>query len=546
MLIGYKRGQGSVILRVKILNSSVSTGAGLTGLSSTSSGLIISTIADTESTATAYTVAASNVETITTNGTFAAPTSGKCRFKEVDATNHKGVYEIQIADARFAVSGAKFLLVSISGATNCAETDIAIPLRDLDPYDAVRGGLTALPNAAAEASGGLITRGTGTGQLSVSSGAVTVGTNNDKTGYSLTQSFPSNFASLAITAGGSVTAGTVSDKTGYSLSSSQTFSTTGSVGSVTARVNANTEQLAGQTVTAAAGVTFPTTVSSLTAANVWQTDISGYTTAGQAGTALKGAGSAGDPWSTALPGSYTAGSAGYIVGTNLNATVSSRMATYTQPTGFLAATFPTTVASPTNITSASGIVLAPTTHTGAVIPRVTLVDTTTTNTDMRGTDGAALASLWTSTRAGYLDAAVSSRMATFALPTHFADLEIAANGHVSAAVQSVANNSITASAIQGGAITAAKFAAGAIDANALATDAVTEIVGGVLTTAMTESYRSAGASPTLAQTAFELLAHMGDSSISDTTKTLRKLDGTTAKTFTLDSATTPTSITEAT
>ena len=82
MLIGFKRGQGSIIIRVKILNSSVSTGAGLTGLTSTSSGLIISTIADTESTATAYTVAASNVETITTNGTYAAPTSGKCRFRE--------------------------------------------------------------------------------------------------------------------------------------------------------------------------------------------------------------------------------------------------------------------------------------------------------------------------------------------------------------------------------------------------------------------------------------------------------------------------------
>lgn len=48
--------------------------------------------------------------------------------------------------------------------------------------------------------------------------AVTVGTNNDKTGYSLTQAFPTNFSSLAITAGGAVTAGTVSDKTGYSLS----------------------------------------------------------------------------------------------------------------------------------------------------------------------------------------------------------------------------------------------------------------------------------------------------------------------------------------
>jgi hypothetical protein len=42
---------------------------------------------------------------------------------------------------------------------------------------------------------------------------------------------------------------------------------------------------------------------------------------------------------------------------NLDAAVSSRMATYTQPTGFLAATFPTTVASTTNITAASGVAL---------------------------------------------------------------------------------------------------------------------------------------------------------------------------------------------
>jgi hypothetical protein len=39
---------------------------------------------------------------------------------------------------------------------------------------------------------------------------------------------------------------------------------------------------------------------------------------------LDGAASAGDPWTTALPGAYSAGSAGYIVGTNVNATVSSR------------------------------------------------------------------------------------------------------------------------------------------------------------------------------------------------------------------------------
>ena len=46
---------------------------------------------------------------------------------------------------------------------------------------------------------------------------VTVGANNDKSGYALSQAFPSNFAGLAITSGGSVTAGTVADKSGYSI-----------------------------------------------------------------------------------------------------------------------------------------------------------------------------------------------------------------------------------------------------------------------------------------------------------------------------------------
>lgn len=50
----------------------------------------------------------------------------------------------------------------------------------------------------------LLSSGTGTGQILLSSGTITVGTNNDKTGYSLTQAFPTNFSSLSITAAGLV------------------------------------------------------------------------------------------------------------------------------------------------------------------------------------------------------------------------------------------------------------------------------------------------------------------------------------------------------
>lgn len=158
-----KHSQTSNIIRL-ILSSSV-TGLPLTGLTFESAGLIISTIADNEATATAYTGTAGNVETIATLGTFAAPTASKCRFKEVDSTNHPGLYEIQIANARFAVASAKKVVISVLGASNLKQENYEICLSSYDPFDAVRMGMTALPNAAAEAEGGLYTRGTGAGQI---------------------------------------------------------------------------------------------------------------------------------------------------------------------------------------------------------------------------------------------------------------------------------------------------------------------------------------------------------------------------------------------
>ena len=136
------------MFRVKLLDSTSTTGAGKTGLTSASAGLIISTIANNEAAVTAYTAAAGKIEAVGTLGTFAEPTATKCRFSLVDNTNHPGVYEIQLAAARYNVANAKSLIVSIQ-ATGIAQRDVEIPLVAHDPYDGVRLGLTGLPNAAA-------------------------------------------------------------------------------------------------------------------------------------------------------------------------------------------------------------------------------------------------------------------------------------------------------------------------------------------------------------------------------------------------------------
>lgn len=91
--------------------------------------------------------------------------------------------------------------------------------------------------------------------------------------------------------------------------------------SATGVSDANATQLAGQTVTAAAGVTFPTSIASPT--NITAGTITTVTTV----TGLTAA--------------------------NLDVAVSTRMATYTQPTGFLAATFPASPAAVGDIPTAT-------------------------------------------------------------------------------------------------------------------------------------------------------------------------------------------------
>lgn len=137
MLISVVNGATGIIVRMKILTQATAYPSGLTGLTNASAGLVISTIADNEATATAYTQAGSTIQTIATLGTYAAPSASNCRFQQVDATNHPGVYEMQFANARFAVANSKYLLISISGSvTNLIQSDTIITLPVFDPYSA--------------------------------------------------------------------------------------------------------------------------------------------------------------------------------------------------------------------------------------------------------------------------------------------------------------------------------------------------------------------------------------------------------------------------
>jgi len=294
--------------------------------------------------------------TLTKNGTSATMSGNTISH------SHNGHYAITLTTANTDTVGRLAITVNNGSYAMAAfRWDVCQPT----VFDALFANAT-------NATGGLVTA---TGSITALAGAISTYAGGDTAG---TATLLTRLPSAISLSGGSVTVGTNNDKTGYSLTpttglGNQTANITGSVSSVTARVTANTDQWGGVTV-------------------------------------------------TGMP-----------------------MPTYTQPTGFLAATFPATVSS----------------FAGGAVASVT----------------------------GNVNGSVGS-IAGVTFPTHFQSLEITSNGHVSAAVYTIANNSITASSIQGGAITAAKFATDAISAAALAADAVTEIQTGLATSAAVAAVQS--------------------------------------------------------
>ena len=152
---------------VFIQNSSVSTGAGLTGLVFNTAGLTAFRCIERG--------APVSISLVTQTPTGAYTSGGFCA---VGGTDMPGLYRFDVPNDCFSTAGSDKVVIMLKGATNMAPVLLEYQIVAFNPDDAVRLGLTAIPNVA-QGTTGAISTGNATGQ-------VTVVTNNDKTNYSLT------------------------------------------------------------------------------------------------------------------------------------------------------------------------------------------------------------------------------------------------------------------------------------------------------------------------------------------------------------------------
>lgn len=216
--------------------------------------LIIGVIRELSSTPTLYLAGEGDMENITTLGTYAAPSAGKCRFKAIDNTNLEGFYEMQFAEALFDNSDASryvSIFIAMPGPADSRKTLYEVELGSLDPQ---ANGVTLADDAITAAA--------------IATGAID--------------------ADALAADGLAEIADAVWD---------EALAGHAGAGTAGAALSAATAPTVGQVADA-----------------VWDEAIAGHLGVGSTGAALSAAGSAGDPWLTALPGAYGAGTAGDIIG----------------------------------------------------------------------------------------------------------------------------------------------------------------------------------------------------------------------------------------
>lgn len=117
------------------------------------------------------------------------------------------------------------------------------------------------------------------------------------------------------------------------------------------------------------------------------------------------------------------------------------------------------------------------------------------------------------------------------------------SGRIDASVGAMAANTLTASALATDAVTEIQSGLSTLTA----AQVNTEVVDALTIDTIADSYAADGAQPTIAQAILAIQQFLTEKSVTSTTVTVKKPNGsTTAFTLTLDSATTPTSITRAT
>lgn len=423
-----------------------------------------------------------------------------------------GIYRFDLPDAAFA-TGANFVYIG-GTVTGMIVIGGRVQLIDFDPNDTVRLGLTALPSAAAEAAGGLYTRGSGAGQINqnangqIDSRAVAI-----LNGIIAAATFAANAldavwstATRLLTAGTNIALAKGTGVTGFNdLSAAQVntevdtalvarnldklvlLSGTADSGSTTTLVDSALTQadadwwkgrmlvftsgtLLGQcavitdfnaatdTLTFAPPVTVAVSTHTyviLPGVSVWDDTMAEHLIAGSTGEKLNAAGAAGDPWSTALPGAYGAGTAGKIVGDNVNATISSRSSQTSVDTvdDFLDTeisaiktktdqlTFTIANKVDSSIQAAGDFAQAAADKVWATAARTLTAFSFTVALTAGGIQAiwdALTSALTTASSVGKLlvdnlNATITSRMATFTLPTNFSALLIEGGGNVKVA-----------------------------------------------------------------------------------------------------------------
>jgi len=143
-MLQIKAGATSRSILVALKNSS--TGLALTGVAFNASGL------------TAYYAIAGQAPVAITLASLAAATSAYTSggWFELSSTNMPGLYRLDLPNACFS-SGGNAVVVELAGAASMAACTKEIQIVAYDPTDAVRLGLTALPNVAQGSRGALMT-----------------------------------------------------------------------------------------------------------------------------------------------------------------------------------------------------------------------------------------------------------------------------------------------------------------------------------------------------------------------------------------------------